>query len=83
MECRYNFLYRYKYKKVIPKYIYYWLSGQHLERLNKAEEIPSLTQSILNKVKIPLPPLLVQEKLVRILDNFTELTARKKTVWVV
>ncbi|OUQ55207.1 hypothetical protein B5E58_12660 [Tyzzerella sp. An114] len=73
-------------KKVIPKYVYYWLSGQHLEKLNKAGGVPSLTQSILNKVKIPLPPLPIQEEIVRILDNFTklttelttELTARKK-----
>lgn len=30
------------------------------------------------KLKIPIPPLPVQEEIVRILDNFTELTARKK-----
>ena len=32
----------------------------------------------LEKVKIPLPPLEIQREIVRILDNFTELTARKK-----
>ena len=60
---------------VVPKYVYYWLQGQHLERLNKAGGVPSLTQSILNKVQIPIPPLPVQREIVRILDNFTELTA--------
>lgn len=30
------------------------------------------------KIKIPVPPLPVQEEIVRILDNFTELTARKQ-----
>lgn len=60
---------------VVPKYVYYWLQGYHLERLNKAGGVPSLTQSILNKVQIPLPPLPVQREIVRILDNFTELTA--------
>lgn len=60
---------------VLPKYVYYWLSGQHLERLNKAGGVPSLTQSVLNKVPIPVPPLEVQQEIVRILDQFTELTA--------
>ena len=67
---------------VNPKYVYYWLQRQHLERLNKAGGVPSLTQTVLNKVLIPVPPLEVQREIVRILDNFTELTteltARKK-----
>ena len=29
-------------------------------------------------IKIPVPPLPVQREIVRILDNFTELTARQK-----
>ena len=56
---------------VEPKYIYYYLEGQHLERLNKAGGVPSLTQAVLNKVQLPVPPL----EVVRILDSFTLLTA--------
>ncbi len=41
--------------------------------------VPSLTQSILNEVPIPLPPLPVQQEIVRILDNFTELTTKLTT----
>ena len=71
---------------VEPKFIYYYLEGQHLERLNKAGGVPSLTQAVLNKVQLPVPPLEVQREIVRILDYFTlltaeltaELTARKK-----
>ncbi|EQB98638.1 restriction modification system DNA specificity domain-containing protein [Photorhabdus temperata subsp. temperata M1021] len=37
---------------------------------------PSLTQAILNKIQIPIPPLHIQEEIVRILDTFTELTAK-------
>ena len=59
---------------VEPKYIYYYLEGQHLERLNKAGGVPSLTQAVLNKVQLPIPPLEVQCEIVHILDNFTELT---------
>ena len=64
--------------KAIPKYVYYCLQKQHLERLNTAGGVPSLTQSVLNKVVIPVPPIEVQNEIVRILDNFTELTAELK-----
>ena len=50
----------------------------HLEQYNTAGGVPSLTQKVLNKIKIPVPPLEVQAEIVKILDNFTELTARKK-----
>lgn len=69
-------------KQIEAKYLYYVLAKQHLENLNKAGGVPSLTQSILNKVKIPVPPLEVQNEIVRILDTFTshtaELQARKE-----
>ncbi|MDO4570959.1 MAG: restriction endonuclease subunit S [Planctomycetia bacterium] len=61
--------------QAIPKFVFYYLQMQHLEKLNKAGGVPSLTQTILNKVFIPIPPLPVQEEIVRILDIFTELTA--------
>lgn len=65
-------------KIVEPKYIFYVLQKEHLEKLNKAGGVPSLTQAVISKVKIPVPPMPVQREIVRILDNFTELTARKK-----
>lgn len=64
---------------VVPKYVYYCLKKSHLERLNKAGGVPSLTQSVLNKVSIPVPPLEVQNEIVRILDDFTEKTEELKT----
>lgn len=62
-------------EKAIPRYVYHCLKREHLEQYNTAGGVPSLTQKVLNKVKIPLPPLEVQREIVRILDNFTELTA--------
>ncbi len=59
--------------QVVPKYVYYCLESQHLERLNQASGVPSLTQAVLNKVLVPVPPLPVQNEIVRILDAFTEL----------
>lgn len=62
----------------IPRYVYHCLLREHLEQYNTAGGVPSLTQKVLNRIQIPLPPLEVQSEIVRILDNFTELTARKK-----
>ena len=40
--------------------------------------IPKLTGGDFKALQIPVPPLPVQREIVRILDNFTELTARKQ-----
>lgn len=72
--------------KVIPQYVYFCLQSEHLEQYNTAGGVPSLTQKVLNKVMLPVPPLEVQREIVRVLDTFTlltaeltaELTARKK-----
>ena len=61
-------------KTALPKYIYFCLQSLHLESLNTAGGVPSLTQSVLKKVMVPVPPLEVQAEIVRILDKFTELT---------
>lgn len=60
---------------IVPKFLFYFLETQRLQNLNIAGGVPSLTQAILNLVKIPLPPLPVQQEIVRILDNFSLLTA--------
>lgn len=58
---------------VIPKYVYYYLQMLHLERLNKAGGVPSLTQTVLNNVDIIIPPLEEQKRIVSILDRFDKL----------
>ena len=58
---------------VIPKYVYYYLSKINLEKLNTAGGVPSLTQTVLNKILIPLPSLEEQERIVDILDRFDKL----------
>lgn len=58
-------------RQIVVKYLYYVLTKEHLEKLNKAGGVPSLTQSVLIKVIIPVPPLEVQNEIVRILDTFT------------
>ena len=56
--------------KVVPKYLYYLLKKEHLENLNKAGGVPSLTQTILNNVRLSIPSLDVQRRIVNCLDNF-------------
>ncbi len=79
--------------QIHPKYLYYFLTTVGLGEMNQAGGVPSQTQSVLNKLKIPIPcpgapekSLAIQSKIVRILDKFSalttelaaELTARKK-----
>ncbi|WP_339004183.1 restriction endonuclease subunit S [Fusobacterium polymorphum] len=58
---------------VIPKYVYYYLSKVNLEKLNTAGGVPSLTQTVLNKILISLPSLEEQQRIVDILDRFDKL----------
>lgn len=59
--------------KIVPKYLYYALHVQNLSELNTASGVPSLTQTVLKRVRIPLPPLAEQERIVKILDKFDAL----------
>lgn len=58
---------------IMPKYLYYCLQDKHLEDLNTAGGVPSLTQTILNKININVPSLEEQKKIVDILDRFDKL----------
>ena len=60
---------------IAPKFFYYYLATQHLEELNQAGGVPSLTQTVLNEIRIPVPPLIVQLEIVKVLDTFTKLEA--------
>ncbi|WP_308084803.1 restriction endonuclease subunit S [Neisseria polysaccharea] len=60
--------------KLKPKFFYYFMRTIDLMVLDTGSGRPSLTQTILNKIKIPIPPLPEQEKIVAILDKFDTLT---------
>lgn len=66
-------------KLIHSKYLFHMLTGclfkQHLEKTLNSSTINNLNSSVMNSFKIPVPPLPVQEEIVRILDNFAELTA--------
>lgn len=63
--------------QVINRYIYYYLMTKQNYLLSKVRKasIPRLSPSIIKDLEIPLPPLPVQEEIVRVLDTFTELQA--------
>jgi type I restriction enzyme S subunit len=72
--------------KIIPKFFYYFVKTIDLLALDTGAGRPSLTQAILNKLKIPIPcpenskkSLEIQAEIVRILDTFTELTTELTT----
>ena len=64
--------------KIIPKYFYYFIEGFDISKLCTSSTRPSLTQSVLNKVKIDLPPLEIQSKVVEILDKFQSLVSESQ-----
>ncbi|MDD3901429.1 MAG: restriction endonuclease subunit S, partial [Dysgonamonadaceae bacterium] len=61
------------FELILAKYFYYFLKTQNLEEFNFAGGVPSLTKTILDKLKIPIPPLSEQERIVGILDKFDAL----------
>lgn len=61
----------------LTKYLYYFLQSKQDEIYSKKKGggIPHVHISDIASIKIPVPPLPVQQEIVHILDNFTELTA--------
>ncbi len=61
-------------KAVNTQFLYYVLTTLNLPSYKKGSQ-PFLSVSDFENIKIPAPPMEVQCEIVRILDNFTELTA--------
>ena len=59
---------------ILPKFLYHYLATRELEKMNLAGGVPSLTQTTLKRIPIPLPPLSEQRRIVDILDRFDTLT---------
>lgn len=62
---------------IIDRYAYYALlcCEKPLRSKVRFAGIPTLDNKVVEDIKLPIPPLPVQREIVRILDNFTELTA--------
>jgi type I restriction enzyme S subunit len=70
---------RAKTNVVLRRWIYHQISStaffEHVERFQKGASYPAISDTEVKAYTIPVPPLPVQSEIVRILDNFTELTA--------
>lgn len=62
---------------VNSKYLYYYLAGYEdfFYSQRRVGGVPTIDRSVVEKFEIPIPPLEVQEEIVRILDRFTNLAA--------
>lgn len=58
------------------KFLYYWLTIEAVKHVYSGMGNPKLMSHQMEKIQIPIPPLSVQKEIVRILDTFTELTAK-------
>lgn len=67
--------------KIINRYLYFFLKNSERKMMlsKYGAGIPSLSKESVNKLLIPIPPLSIQQEIVRILDTFTELTANLQT----
>lgn len=61
---------------LLNRYAYHFIKAQEykLQECQYGAGIPALAKSTVASLLIPVPPLEVQREIVRILDNFTELT---------
>jgi type I restriction enzyme S subunit len=59
------------------KYLYYFLKTQepYLKTQKREGGVPTIDRQAVEKILIPVPPLPIQQEIVKILDNFTKLEA--------
>lgn len=66
-----------------PKYLVYWLSStmfyQQKVKIAHGTKVIEVAPARLADIILPVPPLPVQREIVRILDNFTEITQKLTT----
>ena len=61
-----------KVEKITSKFLYYFLVIKAPEYVNRGMGNPKLMSNVMERIKVPLPPLEVQNEIVRILDNYTK-----------
>lgn len=60
---------------ILTRFLYFVLYVEAKKHVNYGMGNPKLMSNVMAKIKVPLPPVPIQEEIVRILDKFTELTA--------
>ena len=58
---------------VTVEYIKYALENTEFE--SQKSSVPNINADMIKRIRIPVPPIEIQNEIVQILDNFAELTA--------
>ena len=58
--------------QLLTKFVYYYLTISTKKYVSSGMGNPKLMSNVMGKIKIPILPLEIQEKIVQILDKFTE-----------
>ena len=60
--------------EILPKYVYIWLQEKQFSLKSQVRKgaIPRLSRTVVERLNIPIPPLSEQNRIVGILDTFTE-----------
>ena len=63
--------------KLLPKYVYYYMVNiqQQIHNTKKGSGVPHVHGSSITNFLIPVPPIEVQEEIVKILDRFSDYAA--------
>ena len=64
---------------VLMKYVYYWLQIEAKKYVTGGSGNPKLMSNVVAKIRVPIPSLDIQEKIVKILDKFTEYVTELQT----
>ncbi|WP_026726751.1 restriction endonuclease subunit S [Flavobacterium sasangense] len=67
----------FKEENNVPKYLFYYLKSieDKIKELQSEGGVPTINTSKVTNIKIPIPPLPIQQEIVTILDKFTALEA--------
>jgi len=65
--------------RVFLSYFYHYMCHLRLETYAESTTVPSVKKSVIEKIKIPLPPLDIQRQIADTLDKVTELITLRKT----
>lgn len=83
----FSFGFRFNNNDIIPGFAKYLFRSDKVRKqiLKTSNGVTryNISKSLMKKIKIPVPPLPVQEEIVRILDRFTELEARTNSTNII